>query len=320
MPSPSWTVAVTRPLPDAALAGLPADATTRVWPGPAPPDPADVRVLCDGADAVIAFAGDVLDATWTDAVAERVRVVAYVTAGVDGADLAALAAAGVPITHARKIADAPTADLTFALLLALQRRITAAERWVRDGGWTAAVPPELYGRDVHGSTLGLVGFGAIARAVARRAAAFGMSVQHHDRSRSTSSGSRWVELDELLATSDVVSLHVPLTDATRGMIGADQLARMRADAVLLNTARGEVVDTDALVAALGEGTIAGAALDVTDPEPLPTDHPLLASDRCIVVPHVGTAIPSVRAAMVRQAVANVVAVLAGDPPLSPLTD
>lgn len=319
MPISSPTVAITRPVPDAAFADLPADATTRVWSSPTTPGASDLRSLCDGADALIAFSGDPLDADLAAAVSGRLRVAAYVTAGVDGADLAALAAAGVTVTHARGLADEPTADLTFALLLAVQRKVCAVDRWVRRGGWDGGLPHELFGRDVHGSTIGLIGFGAIARAVARRANAFGMTVQHHDRSRSSDPASRWVPFDELLETSDVVSLHVPLTDATTGLIGTPELERMRSTAVLLNTSRGPVVRTDALVSALREGTIAGAGLDVTDPEPLPADHPLLSQEACVVLPHIGTATPATRTAMVAQAIHNAAAVLRGEPPHTPIS-
>ena len=320
MPTSPVTVAVTRPLPGAALAALPAGAVVRTWPGSTPPDPSELRELCDDADAILAFSGDPIDADLVAHLSDRLRVVAVVTAGIDGLDVDALASAGVVVTSSRGVLEETTAELAVTLLLTVFRRVTVADRWVRSGAWVEPAPRELFGRDAHGSTLGLVGFGRIARAVAQRATALGMDVQHHDRSRTTHPGSRWVTLPDLLETSDAVSLHVPLTPETTCLIGRGELARMRSDAVLVNTARGGVVDTDALVDALREGRIGGAGLDVTDPEPLPTDHPLLAMDTCVVLPHVGSATPATRDAMVAQAVANVTAVLDGEPPLTPLTD
>jgi lactate dehydrogenase-like 2-hydroxyacid dehydrogenase len=175
----------------------------------------------------------------------------------------------------------------------------------------------LLGPDVHGATLGIVGFGRIGQAVARRAAGFGMRVLYHGRTRATADieaamGARFVELDELLARSDFVSLHVSLNDDTRHLIDAEALARMRPTAVLVNTARGPVVDTEALVDALRNGTIRAAALDVTDPEPLPADHPLVAMDSCIVVPHIASASLDTRGAMASMAAANLLAGVRGE--------
>jgi glyoxylate reductase len=182
------------------------------------------------------------------------------------------------------------------------RRLGEAERAVRAGDWPTWEPDVFLGADVHGATLGIVGYGRIGQAVARRAAGFGMEVLH----------TKEVALDELLARSDFVSLHTPLTPATRGLIGARELALMKPGAVLINTARGEVVDTNALVDALRGGLIGGAALDVTDPEPLPGDHPLLDAPRTIVVPHIGSGSERTRGAMADMAVDNLLAALAGD--------
>jgi phosphoglycerate dehydrogenase-like enzyme len=173
---------------------------------------------------------------------------------------------------------------------------------VRAGDWPTWEPDVFLGADVHGATLGVVGYGRIGRAVAARAAGFGMQVLH----------TKDVELDDLLARSDFVSLHTPLTSATRGLIGARELGLMKPSAILVNTARGEIVDTGALVAALRDGRIGGAALDVTDPEPLPADHPLLAAPRAIVVPHIGSGSERTRAAMAAMAVDNLLAALAGE--------
>ena len=186
--------------------------------------------------------------------------------------------------------------------MAAARRLGEGERVVRAGKWGEFAPDVLLGVDVHGATLGIVGYGRIGRAVARRASGFGMEVLH----------TKEVELDEVLAQSDFVSLHTPLTPETRGMIGARELALLKPNAILVNTARGPIVDTEALVDALHAGRIRGAALDVTDPEPLPADHPLLRAPGVIVVPHIGSASEATRAAMADMAVDNLLAALAGE--------
>jgi glyoxylate reductase len=206
-----------------------------------------------------------------------------------------------------------TADLAFALLLAAARRLPEAIALVRDGGWVTWEPSRDLGAAVHGATLGIVGGGRIGAAVARRAAGFEMTVLTHSRSTETT-------FEELLECSDFLSLHCPLTDETRHLIDDDALARMKETAILINTSRGGVVDQQALARALHARRIAGAALDVTDPEPLPADHPLLQAPGLIVLPHIGSATVSARQAMTELAVENVLAALDGEPmphPVSP---
>jgi glyoxylate reductase len=203
-----------------------------------------------------------------------------------------------------------TADIAFALILAIARRLPEGEAAVRAGEWLTWGPAWLLGRDVHGATLGIVGRGRIGAAVARRADGFGMNVVHHSRS----SG---IPLDELLAQADFVSLHLPLTPETRHLIDAAALERMRPTAYLVNTARGAIVDQDALAAALHGGTIAGAALDVTEAEPLPPDDPLLDAPNLIVLPHLGSATHATREAMTGLAVDNLLAALDGKPMPNP---
>ena len=185
-------------------------------------------------------------------------------------------------------------------MLAVARRIVEADRYVREGRWGPWSPDLLLGHDLNGSTLGIVGFGRIGKAVARRAEGFAMTVIHG------------IPLGELLERSDFVSLHAPLTPQTRGLIGAAELERMKPTAILVNTARGPMVDTDALAVALRDGTIAGAGLDVTDPEPLPPDHPLLEAPNLVVAPHIGSASHRTREAMADMAVDNLLAALAGE--------
>jgi glyoxylate reductase len=199
-----------------------------------------------------------------------------------------------------------TADLAFALLLALARRLPEGERDVREGQWVTFEPDRNLGAEVTGATLGIVGFGRIGQAVARRAEGFGMEVLHSARSGDT-------PLEELLERSDFVTLHCPLTPETRHLIDDAALARMKPTALLVNTARGPIVDTAALQRALHERAIGGAALDVTDPEPLPADHPLLRAPNLLVVPHVGSATVRTRHKMTEIAVDNLLAALAGEP-------
>jgi glyoxylate reductase len=224
--------------------------------------------------------------------------------GVDNVDLDVATARGIQVGHTPGVLTETTADLAFALLLAVARRVVEGDAAVRAGDWPTWEPAAFLGEEVHGATLGIVGMGRIGSAVARRAEGFGMRVLAAGRSGGT-------PLDELLAGSDFVSVHVPLDDATRGLIGEPELRGMKETAVLVNTARGEIVDTGALVRALREGWIAGAGLDVTDPEPLPPDHPLLESRRALVTPHIGSASRRTRELMADMAVENLQAALRG---------
>ncbi len=208
--------------------------------------------------------------------------------------------------------------MTWALILAVARRIPEGDRYVRSGQWRTWGPLLLLGSDVHGSTLGIVGLGRIGQAVARRAAGFGMTILYHARSRvdaglESALEASFAELDELLERSDIVSLHVALTAETRGLIDASALARMKPTAILVNTARGPVVDSVALARALRDGTIAAAGLDVTDPEPIDPGDPLLALSNCLVVPHIASATRATRGRMAAMAAANLLAGIRGEP-------
>jgi lactate dehydrogenase-like 2-hydroxyacid dehydrogenase len=217
-----------------------------------------------------------------------------------------------------------TADLAWALLMAAARRVAEGDRYVRDGRWKTWGPMLLLGPDVHGSTLGIVGFGRIGQAVARRAQGFGMSILYYDVHPVPSEvalplGATYQPLEELLAQSDFVTLHVNLTRDTHHLIDATTLAWMKPTAVLVNTSRGPVVNGRALAAALGDGTIAAAALDVTDPEPIPMDHPLVGLDNCLIVPHIASASRATRAKMAEMAAANLLAGVRGEPLPTPVT-
>lgn len=243
------------------------------------------------------------------------KVVSNYGVGVDHVVLPDCIAAGMPVGNTPGAVNGATADLTMALLLAVARNLAIGDRFARSSDFTHVDPGVLLGTDVFGATLGIVGMGAIGRAVAKRAQAFDMQVIYHNRRRDEAAesdlGVRYAALDELLGASDFVSLNMPLTADTRNMIGAEQLAKMRPSAFLVNAARGGVVDTDALLDALQQNAIAGAALDVTEPEPLPREHPLLALDNVIVLPHLGTSTVGTRTRMGEMALANLLAGLAG---------
>ncbi len=305
-------VFVTRGLVGASLARL-AEAGHEVdlWEDHEPPPHDELLLRVARADALLCTLSDRIDAALLDA-APRLKVIATCAVGVDNVDLAAAHARGVAVGNTPGVLTDATADLAFALLLAAARRLPQSAQAIHDGSWGPWRPDGFLGHDVTGATLGIVGAGRIGQAVARRAAGFEMEVL-----TATSRGG--TPLPELLARSDFVSLHVPLTPQTHHLIDAAALARMKPGAILVNTARGPVLDTQALIDALHAGAIAGAALDVTDPEPLPPDHALLRAPNVLVVPHVGSATPRTRARMTDLAVANVLAGLAGEPLPHPVT-
>lgn len=299
-------VFVTRRLPGDALERLTAAGhEVEVWEEAGPPPPAVVRERVAEAEGLICLLVDRIDAELLEA-APHLEAVANFAVGSDNIDLKAAREGGVAVGVTPGVLTEATADLAFALLLAIARRLPEGAAAVKAGEWTTWRPDWLLGRDVHGATLGIVGLGRIGRAVARRAEGFGMTVMHHGRTGG-------LPLPELLARADFVSLHCPLTAETRHLIDSQALAWMRPSAYLVNTARGGVVDQDALGTALRAGTIAGAALDVADPEPLPPDHPLLAAPNLLVIPHLGSATETTRAAMADLAVDNLLAALDGRP-------
>ena len=272
-----------------------------------------------GVDGILCLGNDRVDAALLDAAGPSLQVVSLASMGFDAVDQRAAADRGVVVTHTPGVLAETTADLAFALILLARRRLGAARDTLHAGGWTEFRMGDFLGLDVHGATLGLVGYGQIGRAVARRAAGFGMRVLHHSRNAVDDDLSQAVELPELLAESDVVSLHVPLTDATRHLIGAAQLRAMKPTATLINTARGGVVDEPALLAALRAGTIHSAGLDVFAREPRGADvADLVAESRLVALPHIGSATEATRAAMVDLAVDNVLDVLSGLPARTPL--
>ncbi len=262
-------------------------------------------------DAVICQLYDRVDGD-VIAAGARLRVVANVAAGYDNVDVDAATAAGVLVCNTPGVLDGTVADLTVGLLIAAARRMSEAEDDLRAGRWQGWDIDQYHGHDLHGATLGLVGYGRIGRTVARRASGFDMTVLHHCRTPTGEEG--YVdELDELLRRSDFVSLHVPLSESTHHLIGARELARMKPTAILVNTSRGPVVDEEALASALEEGKIFAAGLDVFEQEP-EVQPALLTSHRAVLTPHIGSASVATRTRMVRAAASAVAAVLAGTVP------
>jgi len=296
---------VTRALPFAALDRLAAEHELDVWEGDLPPGPDAMRERTASADGLLSLVTDPVGADLLAACPD-LKAIANMAVGTDNIDLEAAAARGIPVGNTPDVLTDATADLAFALLLAMARRIPEGEAQVREGRWRTWEPAGDLGADLSGATLGIVGRGRIGDAVARRSEGFGMEVI-------ASSRRSGMPLDELLERADFVSLHCPLTPATRHLISTDALARMKPTAYLVNTARGGVVDQVALRLALLAGEIAGAALDVTEPEPLPADDPLLQAPNLIVVPHVGSATVRTRERMAEMAVENLLAALAGQP-------
>jgi glyoxylate reductase len=289
-------------VPGEALERLRRAHDVRVWDGPLPPEPAVLREALAEVEGLLCLLTERVDAALLDA-APRLRAIANYAVGTDNIDLDLTRARGIPVGVTPDVLTEATADLAFALLLAAARGLPQAAADARAGAWRTWEPARWLGAEVDGASLGIVGFGRIGRALARRAEGFRMTVR-------TSADT---ELEELLAQSDFVSLHVPLNARTRHLIDAAALRRMRSSAILVNTARGAVVDQRALIDALRNGDIAGAAIDVTDPEPPPVGDPIYDTPNLLVVPHIGSATRAARARMTELAVENLLAGLDGRP-------
>ena len=311
-------VYVTRPIFPEAVGLLGAAAEVEVWPEDAPPSYEALRVAVQNVDGLFALLTDRVDGPLLDG-APKLRVVSNMAVGYDNIDVPAATARGVYAANTPGVLTETTADFGFALMMAWARRIPQGRDFVKQGQWKTWGPMTLLGTDVHGATLGIVGLGRVGEALARRAKGFGMRVLYHSRSRKPDLEQglklEYVkDLQALLGEADFVSLHVPLTAESRGLIGEAALRAMRPSALLVNTARGEVVDQEALYRAVKDGVIAGAALDVADPEPMPPDAPLLSLENVLVTPHIASASYATRLKMAMLAAQNIVDVLKGRPP------
>lgn len=319
MPPP--LIYVTRQIPASALALLQGCGEVRVWE----PDEAIPRALLlqqvSAADALLCMVTERIDEEILNH-APRLRIVANMAVGYDNVDVPALTRRGILLTNTPGVLAETTADLTFALILGIARRVGEGERLVRAGRWRAWSPFDFLGQDVHHATLGILGLGQIGMEVAKRARGFDMRILYTNRTRNRAAeerfGCRPVEFTTLLQEADFLSVHVPLTPETRGMVSLPQLRLMKRTAFLINVARGPVVDQHALFVALRDGLIAGAALDVTDPEPLPPTDPLLTLDNCLIVPHIGSATVATRTRMAMLAAENIAAFFGGHRPPTPV--
>lgn len=305
-------VAVTRKIDLDALSKLEAIAELRYWDDDLPPSPSHLRELLAGVDGALTLLTDRIDGDLLDGLPD-LKVVSNLAVGFDNIDVAACTARGVAACTTPNVLTQTTAEFGLALIFAVARQIVPGARAARDGEWKTWYPFRFLGRDLAGATLGIVGLGRIGRRLAELASAIGMNVIFADE-QATAQEFRSVTLEELYRTADIISLHVPLTPDTDGMIGKAALAAMKPDAILINTARGPVIDADALVAALESGRLGGVGLDVTDPEPLPPDHPLYSFDRVTIVPHIASATTFTRHEMSSLAAQNIVAVLTGGAP------
>ena len=312
-------VLVTRQLPEGGLDPLEAAGHVVVQrPGDEPYTPDELAHAAAGVDALVCLLTDRIDSAVLHAgAAGGLKAVGNVAVGYDNVDVATARSLGIVVCNTPGVLDETTADAAFLLILAASRLASEAERDLRAGMWPGWGITQYLGHDVHGATLGLVGYGRIGRAVARRASGFGMQVLHHTR-HPTGAPGFVADLDELLARSDIVSLHVPLTDDTRHLMGRRQLALLRPSAVVVNTARGPVVDEEALADALHDGTVFGAGLDVYEREP--AVHPrLLDAPRTVLLPHIGSASTATRVQMARVACTGVCEVLEGRRPDNAVT-
>jgi len=311
-------VFVTRRISADGLARIAAETDADIWPEDFPPPRPELLRRVAGLDGLLSMVTEKIDDELLEAAGPRLKVVSTFAVGFDNIDVAACTRRGVAVGNTPGVLTETTADEAFALLMAAARRVTEAYDYVRQDRWKAWSPMVLLGSDVHHATLGIIGFGRIGREVAKRARGFDMDVLYCNRHALAADeeqrlGVKRASLDDLLAHSDFVSLHVTLTPETHHLMNAETLGKMKRSAILINAARGAVVDPDALFDALQNGVIAGAALDVTDPEPMPGDHKLLTLPNCLVVPHIASASVATRRKMTDMSTANLLAGVTGQP-------
>jgi glyoxylate reductase len=315
MPQP--TVFVTRQIAESAAKKLAQHATVETWEQDSPPPYEVLLNKAASIDGLLTLLTDRIDAHLIESAGGNLKVISQMAVGFDNIDIAAATRKGIPVGNTPGILTETTADFTWALLMAAARRVVEGDKEVRAGVWRPWGPDVLTGMDIFGATIGIVGFGRIGQAVARRARGFDMHILYADphcgHEAGVEYGAECVGLDELLERSDFVTLHTYLSKETYHMISHEQLRKMKSSAVLVNTARGGVVDSDALAWALQDGIIAAAALDVTEPEPIPQDSPLLKLENIIITPHIASASKATRVRMAEMAVDNLIAGLRGDP-------
>ena len=307
---------ITRQIHPAAVDQLKQVADVEIWPEEFPPAKNVLIEKIGAFDGMISMLNDPLDAEVLEA-ASRLKVISQMAVGFDNIDVKAATRLGIAVGHTPGVLTETSADFAWALLMDAARRVSEADRQVHDGIWKPWGPDVLTGVDVYGATLGLIGMGRIGKAVAKRAKGFNMRVLYHNRSRDNDAenelGVEYVSLETLLQTSDFVSLHLNYSPEAYHLINESKLALMKPDAILINTARGAVIDADALYNALINKQIAGAALDVFNPEPIPTDHPLLTLPNVVITPHIASASKKTRIEMAYISVENATLGLQGKP-------
>ena len=303
---------ITRLIPDLGLNLVKEHFLPSAWTQDMPPSREQLLEHVLGVDGLLCLLTEKIDGELMDAAGPQLTVISSMSVGVDHIDVPAATVRGIPVGNTPGVLTDATADQAFALMLAAARRITEAERFLRAGKWVTWQPSLLLGADLVGATLGIVGFGRIGQAIAKRAQGFDLRVIYHSPNAEPAYGAQPVDLDTLLHESDFVSINVPLKAETRHLVHAKFLAKMKPSAILVNTARGGVLDQNALYDALKANRIFAAALDVTDPEPLPMDCPLLELENCIIVPHLGSASKKTRDMMSLLAAQNLIAGLKGE--------
>ena len=308
-------VFVTRVIPEKGLEIVREFCDVDLWQSELPPTHEELSQHIRGVDGLLCLLTDKIDGEVMDEAGPQLKVISNHAVGFDNIDVPAATARRIPVGNTPDVLTDATADFAFALMMAVARRVTEAEHYIRDGKWKTWGPMMLLGVDIKGATLGLVGFGRIGKAVARRALGFDMRVIYYSPSKKKPNPdlkATPVDFETLLKESDFISLHIPLTPDTRYLIDAEALSKMKPNAVLINTARGPVVDPDALYEALKEKRIFGAGLDVTDPEPILMDSPLLTLDNIVIAPHIASASKASREKMSWMAAQNLIAGLKGE--------
>jgi len=302
---------VTRRIPEKGLEMLRKEYKVELWPGEMPPTPDELSENVAGAAGILCLLTDKIDAAVMDASGRDLKVISNYAVGYDNIDIPEATRRGIAVGNTPGVLTEATADHTFALLMAAARRVAEGDRQVRAGKWRTWEPMGLLGADIYRAALGLVGFGRIGQAMARRAAGFGMKILFHDpnyQGKDAQPGNAVPSsLGKLLSESDFISIHVPLTDQTRRMFNQETFYKMKAGAILVNTSRGGVVDQSALYDALKSGQLAAAGIDVTDPEPLPMDSPLLTLENLVITPHIASASRATRERMAVMAAENILA-------------
>ncbi len=307
---------ITRVIPEKGLEMVRREVDVEVWPEPLPPPYETLLQKVRGLDGLLCLLTDRIDANLIDAIGPQARVISQMAVGFDNIDVAAATARGIPIGNTPGVLTDTTADFAFALLMAAARRVVEGDKFTRAGKWKTWGPIDFLGPDITGATLGIIGFGRIGQGMAKRAQGFGMQILYNSRARNLEAerkyGAQYADLNTLLRESDFVSLHTTLSPETQHLMNEERFKRMKPSAILINTARGSVVDPAALYRALSSGVIAYAALDVTEPEPIHSGDPLLTLDNIIIAPHIASASYQTRTRMATMAAENMMAGLKGE--------